>query len=54
MLRGIREMGGVGAICREREGATLDLGEVEGERRKELRRQEKLWMTPKPKVEVLI
>jgi len=44
-------MGGVGAICREREGGGVS-GEGEVERRKELRRQEKLWMIPKPKVEV--
>ncbi|XP_023326924.1 uncharacterized protein LOC111700285 [Eurytemora carolleeae] len=50
VLRGIREMGGVGAICREREGGG-ESGEGEVERRKELRRQEKLWMIPKPKVE---
>ena len=46
-------MGGVGAICREREGGgEVESGEGEIERRKELRRQEKLWMIPKPKVEV--
>ena len=46
-------MGGVGAICREREGGGEgESGEGEIERRKELRRQEKLWMIPKPKVEV--
>ena len=46
VLRGIRQMGGVGAICRETEGRA-DEGESK-EAEKERRRAEKLWSRTNP------